>query len=190
MFTLLKDNPMLPFFTVIGLGYLVGNIRVAGIEAGPVIGVLLVGLLFGHPGFEAPGGASAFGFALFIFSVGIQAGPTFFSAFAADGVRYVTLAFIVAGTAVALASAGPLIVLSGILVTLVPALVAYAVGRRVLGMNPALLLGSITGAMTSTPALNVVTDAARSSVPALGYAGTYNFANVLLTFAGVLMMVL
>jgi len=57
-------------------------------------------------------------------------------------------------------------------------------------MNPALLLGSITGAMTSTPALNVVTEAARSSVPALGYAGTYTFANVLLTFAGALMMVL
>jgi putative transport protein len=36
----------------------------------------------------------------------------------------------------------------------------------------------------------VVTEAARSSVPALGYAGTYTFANVLLTFAGALMMVL
>lgn len=56
-------------FTVIGLGYLVGNIRIAGIEAGPVIGVPLVGLLFGHFGFSAPPGASSFGFALFIFSV-------------------------------------------------------------------------------------------------------------------------
>jgi len=55
-------------------------------------------------------------------------------------------------------------------------------------MNPALLLGSITGAMTSTPALNVVTDAARSGAPTLGYAGTYTFANVQLTFAGALMM--
>jgi len=44
--------------------------------------------------------------------------------------------------------------------------------------------------MTSTPALNVVTDAARSGIPALGYAGTYTFANVLLTFAGTLVMVL
>jgi putative transport protein len=94
------------------------------------------------------------------------------------------------GVVDALASVGPIIILSGILVTLVPALVAYLVGRRALGMNPALLLGSITGAMTSTPALNVVTDVARSAVPALGYAGTYTFANVLLTFAGALMMVL
>ena len=44
--------------------------------------------------------------------------------------------------------------------------------------------------MTSTPALNVLNEAARSAVPALGYAGTYTFANVLLTFAGTLMMVL
>ena len=65
---------------------------------------------------------------------------------------------------------------------------AYLVGRGLLRTNPALLLGSNTGAMTSTPALHVVTEAARPGVPALGYAGTYTFANVLLTFAGALMM--
>ncbi|MBK5966706.1 hypothetical protein CCR95_22160, partial [Thiocystis minor] len=100
---LLSDNPMLLLFTVIGLGYLAGNLRLAGLQAGPVIGVLVVGLFFGHLGFVAPVGAGTFGFALFIFSVGIQAGPTFFSAFAADGVRYVVLALVVAVTAAALA---------------------------------------------------------------------------------------
>jgi len=59
-----------------------------------------------------------------------------------------------------------------------------------LALNPALLLGSITGAMTSTPSLKVITELARSSVPALGYAGTYTFANVILTFAGTLLMML
>jgi len=52
-----------------------------------------------------------------------------------------------------------------------------------LRMNPALLLGAVTGAMTSTLAMDVVTEVAHSGVPALGYAGTYTFANVLLTFA-------
>jgi putative transport protein len=56
---LLSENPILLIFTVIGLGYLV-----ADVPAGPVIGVLLVGLLFGHFGFSAPPGASSFGFAL------------------------------------------------------------------------------------------------------------------------------
>ena len=45
-----------------------------------------------------------------------------------------------------------------------------------------------TGAMTSTPALSIVTQAAKSGIPALGYAGTYTFANVLLTFAGAILV--
>ena len=85
------------------------------------------------------------------------------------------------GVVEALAFVGPLIIVSGILITLLPALLAYLVGRSLLRMNPALLLGSITGAMTSTPSLNVLTEISRSSVPPLRYAGTYTFANVLLT---------
>ena len=66
----------------------------------------------------------------------------------------------------------------------------YLVGRKLLKRNPVLLLGSLTGAMMSTPALAVVTNAAKSSVPAIGYAGSYTFANVLLTFGGTVMMML
>ena len=63
-------------------------------------------------------------------------------------------------------------------------------GRLVFKMNPVLLLGAVTGAMTSTPALGAINDAAKSEVPSLGYAGTYTFANVFLTFAGTLIMTL
>ena len=168
---LLSENALLLMFTVIGLGYLVGNIRVGGIQAGPVIGVLLIGLLFGHLGFTAPLGASGFGFALFIFSVGIQAGPTFFSAFAADGVRYVTLAFVVAGSAVALTL---------VLTTLI-------------GLDYGFSAGLLAGALTSTPTLAGAQDAVNSGlatmpegIPAskalenisVGYAITYVFGTV------------
>jgi putative transport protein len=44
--------------------------------------------------------------------------------------------------------------------------------------------------MTNTPALGVITSEAKSSVPAIGYAGTYTFANVLLTFAGSYIMMI
>ena len=71
-----------------------------------------------------------------------------------------------------------------------PALIGYAFGHYILKLNPVLLLGSLTGAMTSTPSLNIVTSAAKSSIPALGYAGTYTFANVFLTFAGTIIMML
>ena len=83
---------------------------------------------------------------------------------------------------------GVVLSVAGIAVTLTPVVLAYLFGTRVLRMNPAILLGAITGSMTSTPSLNIVTDAAKSDVPALGYAGTYAFANVLLTFAGTWIM--
>ena len=55
-------------------------------------------------------------------------------------------------------------------------------------MNPAVLLGAITGAMTSGAALSTVNSAARSTVPALGYTGAHAFANVILTVAGTLIV--
>jgi len=80
--------------------------------------------------------------------------------------------------------------LAGIVVTIVPVLVAYAFGRLVLRFNPALLLGGITGAMTSGASLSIITAASKSTVPALGYTGAYAFANVILTLAGSLILLL
>jgi putative transport protein len=171
VFGLLHENPVLLIFTVIGLGYLFANIRIADIRAEPVISVLLVGLLFGHFGFSAPAGASSFGFAVFIFSVGIQAGPTFFSAFAADGVRYVTLAVVVAATAVGLA----------------------LVLARTVGLEYGFSAGMLAGALANTPALAGAQDAIKSGLAilpnavshakaleniSLGYAMTYVFGTV------------
>jgi putative transport protein len=171
VFALLSENPILLIFTVIGLGYLVAKIRIADVPAGPVIGVLLVGLLFGHVGFSAPPGASSFGFALFIFSVGIQAGPTFFSAFAADGLRYVILAFLVAATAVALS----------------------LVLARLVGLEYGFSAGMLAGALTSTPTLAGAQDAVKSGLATMpeavsqakalenigvGYVITYVFGTV------------
>ena len=110
-----------------------------------------------------------FGLMLFMAGVGLRAGGGIADSFASMGLK---------------------MVLGGAIVTLLPVLGGYLFGRKILKMNPALLLGAITGSMTSTPALNIVQSAARSSVPALGYAGTYTFANVFLTFAGTMMMML
>lgn len=50
IYQVIKDNGLILFLLVIGLGYLIGNIRVSGVPVGPTIGVLLVGLRFGHYG--------------------------------------------------------------------------------------------------------------------------------------------
>ena len=69
-----------------------------------------------------------------------------------------------------------------------PILIGYVFGRRVLKLHPVLLLGAITESMTSGAALSVVTRAAKSPVPALGYSSAYAFANVILTLAGSLIL--
>ena len=159
------------------LGLVTLRLGEVSIGLGTAGGLLVVGILIGYLGSvmptfgRVPGAARSvlmeLGLMLFMAGVGLNAGG---------------------GIVAALASVGPLLVVSGILVTLLPPVLAYFVGRALLRMNPALLLGAVTGAMTSTPAMNVVTEAAGSGVPALGYAGTYTFANGLLTFAGALMM--
>ena len=105
----------------------------------------------------------AFGLLLFIAGVGLRAGGDIIETFL---------------------SAGPVLVLAGIVVTLTPILVGYFFGRKVLKIHPVLLFGGITGSMTSGASLSVVTKAADSGVPSLGYTGAYAFANVLLTVAG------
>ena len=154
----------------------VGNLSIGLGGAG---GLLLAGILIGylrsvHPTFgRVPAAARHLlmdlGLMMFMASVGLNAGG---------------------GIIEALTSVGPSLFLCGVALTLSPVVAGYIFGRKVLKMNPALLLGSITGAMTSTPSLNVVNDAAQSQLPSLGYAGTYTFANVLLTFAGTYLMTL
>ena len=61
-------------------------------------------------------------------------------------------------------------------------------GVELLVGNPALLFGAITGAMTSTAALMVITNQSKSTAPTLGYVGSYAFANVFLALAGGLIM--
>jgi putative transport protein len=87
-----------------------------------------------------------------------------------------------------LISVGPNLVLCGIAVTVAPVVTGWLVGSLLLRLNPAVLLGAITGAMTSGAALSIVNSAARSSVPSLGYTGAYAFANVILTVAGTLIV--
>jgi len=178
-----NDTDLVTFSGGILIGGIIGVLAIKigeiSIGLGSAGGLLLTGILIGylrslHPTFgRVPAAARwilmEFGLLLFMASVGLGAG---------------------AGIVEALKSVGIALFLAGVAVTVAPVIVAYTFGRLVLKMNPVLLLGAVTGAMTSTPALGAINDAAKSSVPSLGYAGTYTFANVFLTFAGTLMMTL
>lgn len=159
------------------LGLIVVKVGNVSIGLGSAGGLLLMGIVIGYVSSIAPSFGQVppaarymlkeLGLMLLMASIGLNAGG---------------------GIVEGLISVGPVMVLSALCVAVVPPVVGYIFGRKVLKMNPALLLGSLTGAMTSTPALSVVTKAANSPVPAIGYAGTYTFANIFLTFAGASIM--
>lgn len=77
-----------------------------------------------------------------------------------------------------------------LLATLIPLVIGYLFGSKVLKLTPVLLFGALAGALTSGASLSIVTREAKSSAPALGYTGTYAFANIILSIAGTLMVLL
>ncbi len=89
---LLNGNYILLLFVVLALGLCLGKIRLGSVQLGNSIGVLVVSLLLGQQHFAINTDALNLGFMLFIFCVGIEAGPNFFSIFFRDGKNYFALA--------------------------------------------------------------------------------------------------
>lgn len=173
--TIITDLATVAIGCVLGtlLGLIVVPVFGFPITLGVGGGVLVAGLICGrlralHPTFgQIPSAAqwllSDLGLNLFIACVGVAAGPQAVHAFKTNG---------------------PTIFLAGIAVTLIPIIAGLFFGRKVLKMNPLLLLGALTGAHNITAALNMLTEESKSSIPVLGYAVPYAFANVLLTIWG------
>jgi putative transport protein len=164
---------------VVGIALGTFSVTIAGVSVGlgTAGGLLTTGLLIGYlrslrPTFGRIPNAARWvfmelGLQMFMAGVGVSAGS---------------------GILETLRSVGPSLVLCGIVVTVAPVITGWLVGSLILRLNPAVLLGAITGAMTSGAALSIVNAEARSSVPALGYTGAYAFANVILTIAGTLIV--
>lgn len=79
---------------------------------------------------------------------------------------------------------GALLPFAGIAMVLVPATISLIVGRKLLKIEPPLLIGAIAGQQCSTPAITAVTQVAQSSMPMLGYTITYALSNFLLPLTG------
>jgi len=84
----LTQFPVVTLFAVIGVGYLLGQVRFFGFRLG-VAGVLFAGLAAGAlgPDMALPAIVSTVGLILFIYSIGIQFGPTFQNPLSREGWR-------------------------------------------------------------------------------------------------------
>jgi len=78
MIDFLVDNPFVLLFLVLGVGYLLGKVRVGGFGLG-VSAVLFVGLAFGalSPRITLPEFVYQLGLVMFVYTVGVSAGPGF-----------------------------------------------------------------------------------------------------------------
>ncbi len=160
----LLANQMLILFAILAIGSWLGSLSFRGVSLGGAA-VFFVGLAFGHFGKTVPQPVMDLGLLLFVYAVGLQAGPRFFRTFRKQGRDFV----IVAGAGIVAAG-----------------LVTFAVAR-LMAMPYAVAAGMFTGAVTNTPALAAAIDAMSRVDPAqaanvsVGYGIAYPFSIVAVT---------
>lgn len=145
---------------VIAFGIMLGKLKVAGISLG-VTWILFVGIVFGHFNLNLDEHLlhflKEFGLILFVYSIGLQVGPGFFSAFKKGGLTLNVLAI--------------LVIFISVLITIILHLVT--------GIPITTMVGILSGAVTNTPGLGAAQQANSDfngvDAPeiALGYAVAY-----------------
>lgn len=157
---------------VIAIGVILGKVKFLGISLGATF-VLFVGILMGHIGnLISPDEAfinhntlkfiQEFGLILFVFSIGLQVGPSFFSTIKDGGMLLNGLA---------------------VCIILLNILVALAIYFGIGGVAPNEIVGILSGAVTNTPGLGAAQQAlietqgdaagALNESMAMGYAAAY-----------------
>jgi len=175
------------FGFVIVTGVLLGSIKIPlsgegfsgpcfslGLTGGP----LLMGLILAHFGHIGPISLKIdehalksfreFGLMLFLVGAGVEGGVELVEQIAASqyGIMIVVYGFI-----------------AGAIMTLLPMIIGYLFGRKICKLPLLNNLGSITGGMTSTPALGTLIGVAGTDDVAAAYASTYPLALVLMVLA-------
>ena len=167
----LESFGFFPFFLAIALGCLIGAIKIPGINfsLGTSGGTLVAGLLIGHFGHIGPIDCRIkketlnffreLGLVLFLIGAGVPGGVNF--------VSNVKLSYFIYGA----------------IMTLMPMIMGYILARYVFKLSVFNNLGSITGGMTSTPALGALISTAGTDEVAAAYAATYPIALVFVVLA-------
>lgn len=152
--TLLWDSSsvahiVLLYAFVIAVGAVLGKFKIFGVSFG-VTFVLFVGLLMGHFGFGCDPAVikfvKEFGLILFVFCIGLQVGPSFFSSMKQGGVKLNSLA------------------VGLIALNIAVAFIIYFLDGRI---EFPMIVGMLCGAVTNTPGLG----AANEALSQMGYSG-------------------
>lgn len=174
----LDGNDLFPFFLAVAVGVIIGSVKIPGINfsLGTSGGTLVSGLLFGHFGRigkvdltvkkENLNLLRELGLVLFLIGAGVPGGVRFVSNLKLEYFLY------------------------GIILTTLPMLVGFILGKYVFKLSIFNNLGSITGGMTSTPALGALISTAGTDDVASAYAATYPVALVCVVLASKLLLLI
>ncbi|MBQ6663731.1 MAG: YidE/YbjL duplication [Firmicutes bacterium] len=167
-----------PFALAVALGCIIGAIKIPGINfsLGNSGGCLLAGLIIGHFGHagsidftvskQTLNFVRELGLSLFLIGAGVPGGVNFVANIRASYFFY------------------------GVLITLIPMIVGYLISKYVFKVDLFNALGSITGGMTSTPALGALIQTAGTDDVAASYAATYPVALVCVVLAAKIIILL
>lgn len=143
------SNTILLYAIIISLGVFLGKFKIRGISLG-ITWVLFVGIFAGHLGFKIEPNTlhfiKDFGLILFVFCIGLQVGPSFFSSFKQGGI---TLNMLAMGV---------------VFLNIIVALALYYIDGSI---ELPMIVGVLYGAVTNTPGLG----AANEALSQLNYSG-------------------
>ncbi len=152
------------FGIAVVLGLLLGNIKIGSFSLTTTGGVLLTSLIIGHfgkigrvslmPSVATLKVLRELGLMLFLIGAGISGGAEFVELFKPEYFLY------------------------GVIITIVPMILGFLFSKYVLKLRVLNNLGSLTGGMTSTPALGTLITVSGTENVAAAYAATYPVALV------------
>jgi len=164
---LFLKSPLLLLFATLGLGHVVGRIKIGSFSLG-ASAILFVGLALSalHPNLMLPEMIYQLGLVFFVYAVGLASGPAFFASFRHNGLRdsLFVIAMLCLATALTLLSA------------------------RLMNLAAPIAAGLFSGSLTNTPAVAGVVEALKGQVtgltdalgleqilaqPIIGYSLTY-----------------
>lgn len=164
---LFKKSPEMALFLSLAVGYAIGKIKFGKFQLGGVAGSLLAAVVVSQVGVQIDNGVKAVLFALFIYAVGFESGPQFFSALGRQSIKEIVLAAVMAVTS----------------------LITVVVMARIFGLDKGLAAGVAAGGLTQSAIIGTAGDAiAKLGLAAeetarlqgnvaVGYAVTYVFGS-------------
>lgn len=132
-FTETLQDPLFSSLIIVGLGLLVGVIKINGINLG-IAGIFIVGMVCGFFGMTTPDDLTLFGLLTFIYVIGIQGGSAFFNSMSKKGLPYLFVTLVMTGMSS----------------------IACIIFGKLLGMNNNDIVGVYNGALNNSAGLAIL----------------------------------